>query len=657
MFVSQYLEQKKVSLSEENQHKPALKRKGLVFLISFLLLLLIPFAKAKAVAPLVAIILGAVVIGTIVFSQGSVNPLLAPINIALYAVLAVMVLLINIAGAILDVAVNSQAYSQLLAHESVVSMWGFIRDFLNMLFIFALLFSAFCTIYQVSKYHLKNVVLWVVLMALLVNFSYPITRFVIDAANIPMFYFLNEGLTPNKNGQISPYFSPMTNIGLLTEKALSPGIASSMSSDTTLNLIFAIIFLFIFMVTLMGFAITLLVRMLILVILLILSPAGFTLYAFPSTKHYAGQWWDKLMKTAFQGPVLAFFLYLAISMFTMQSADLDEFKEGIKASGGNVEQLVILGVYFSVPIALLWIGLSMSSTMGAAGSGMAMSWAKSAGNKVRGLGKVAWTGTGVPGAASKSWEGFKKSGKLFGKLPIMEGSAARGDRESRWAARITGGRGAAAAEREAALNRRARERADEHKKFGTDTASLHQALGSNDAVERRAALMASMDGNKWQNAAHLQAALAAAKKSDGRTTDTELQKQVIDKLKADEMHNLVTNYDELRDVMAAAGNPDVKSAMTAKMRDQNAKTLIEYEANNGVRSAEESVREHLGKMKAGKLADQRGMHETGFLEGNTAVGNAVGAHLHGKNAEYKQKMLEEGQDSAIRAWRSAGIVD
>lgn len=60
-------------------------------------------------------------------------------------------------------------FQSILRMDAVKSGWDVVRDFLNIAFIFFLLFSAFATIFQVSKYHIKSTWVMIVVMALLVN--------------------------------------------------------------------------------------------------------------------------------------------------------------------------------------------------------------------------------------------------------------------------------------------------------------------------------------------------------------------------------------------------------------------------------------------------------------------------------------------------------
>src|SRR3990167_7929341 len=127
------------------------------------------------------------------------NPLLWVFNLLLYGVSLLIWLLLFLAGILFDWAVNPENFALVVNSKSVLVGWTIVRDALNLAFILVLLFSAFATIFQVEKFHLKKILLTLVLMALLVNFSYPISRFIIDAGNVPMYYLISTAFPNSTN--------------------------------------------------------------------------------------------------------------------------------------------------------------------------------------------------------------------------------------------------------------------------------------------------------------------------------------------------------------------------------------------------------------------------------------------------------------------------
>ena len=70
--------------------------------------------------------------------------------------------------------------------------WTLVRDLLNLVFIFILLFAAISTILQYGGFEIKKVLPSLIVVALLVNFSMMIAKMVIDASHIFAWEFYNQ---------------------------------------------------------------------------------------------------------------------------------------------------------------------------------------------------------------------------------------------------------------------------------------------------------------------------------------------------------------------------------------------------------------------------------------------------------------------------------
>jgi len=161
--------------------------------------------------------------------------------------------------------------SGLLNRASVYEMWKFIRDFFNLFFILTLLYTAFTIVFQVAKDY-KKTLLSLVLAALFVNFSFPITRVIIDATNVPMYYFANQMGSTGANQK--DFLGTVLSASQI-QKILIPGSedGGTVDFDTVgvSQLLMAIIFLFIFSITILDLAVLYVVRLAALVILLIFA--------------------------------------------------------------------------------------------------------------------------------------------------------------------------------------------------------------------------------------------------------------------------------------------------------------------------------------------------------------------------------------------------
>lgn len=321
------------------------------------------------------------------------GPLFLAFNGLLYVVFGFAGLFLVIAGILFDWAINPDSFMAVMKMKSIYQAWTIVRDFLNLSFIIVLLFSAFCTIFQVEKYNFKKILLTLIIMALLVNFSFPISRFIVDTANVAMYYIIGQGLpwVSNESGlstsivQFSGVvFSMLPGGGDCGDDWAGKiwckikGVATNLTSpqQVTMQLLGAIIFLFLLSFTLFVIALLLIIRIVVLAILIIFSPLGFVASIFPGTKNYADMWWGNLFKQAFFGPIMAFMLYISITiMKEVQDNDVGGMSNFISHNlnnENNYSSIIVAGATMAIPIVLLWTGIIAAQKLGAAGAGTAL---------------------------------------------------------------------------------------------------------------------------------------------------------------------------------------------------------------------------------------------------------------------------------------------
>ncbi|MBP9751936.1 MAG: hypothetical protein KBD19_03685 [Candidatus Moranbacteria bacterium] len=293
---------------------------------------------------------------------------------------------------------------------AIYLLWQMVRDFFNLFFILTLLFIAFATIFQIDSFNYKKTLGKLLLMALLVNFSFPIARFVIDAANVPMYFFMESMFTNKSAAKAQDVASVAFGISNLENVLLgtTPGTELNIKGDSslTLRLLVGIIFMFLFGVSLLALAVLFLIRSLMLVILIIFSSVGFAGMVIPGFRQYATKWWDNLLKYALFGPAAMLMMLVSI-----------KFMEGFSGAGGIGNSKTIAGVNSSVaasdgsgqylagmvavmaPIVLIWMSIAIGQTMGIHGAGMvtgrAQQFSKWAGRKASGA-----------DAATKRWRAY-----------------------------------------------------------------------------------------------------------------------------------------------------------------------------------------------------------------------------------------------------------
>lgn len=300
------------------------------------------------------------------------------------------------AAALFGFVVDADKLQKVVADPALYTVWMEVRDFLNIAFILFLLYSAFSIIFQIGgKFGEKKIILTIVLMALLVNFSFPIARFIVDASNSLMYTLLVQFFPASAKDPTSIF------TGITTGGAIETILKTNTSASYT-QLFAAIIFTFLLAMTFLALAVLFLIRIVALAILIIISPVAFV-------GNIAGKdfgWWDSMIKYAFFGPIMIFVLHIAI--FTMTAV-------GNSANLASSDNIISAMANMIIPIVILWMGMGIAQKMGVEGAsavvGKVQGWSKSVG---KAPGKAAWwatkkgaDATGIPGGIKQKWSSVK----------------------------------------------------------------------------------------------------------------------------------------------------------------------------------------------------------------------------------------------------------
>jgi hypothetical protein len=268
-------------------------------------------------------------------------------------------MLLGASAALFGVVVDAKKLQDVVASPALYTVWMEVRDFLNIAFILFLLYSAFSIIFQIGgKFGEKKIILTIVLMALLVNFSFPIARFIVDISNSLMYTMLTQ-FFPN---------SATDPTSILTGITTGGDIKNILQTNTDASypqLFAAIFFTFLLAVTFLALAVLFLVRIVALAILIIISPVAFV-------GNIAGKdfgWWDNIIKYSFFGPIMVFVLHIAI--FTMTAI-------GESFELAQQDSVITSMANMAIPIVILWMGMGIAQKMGIEGASTVMGAAQKA---------------------------------------------------------------------------------------------------------------------------------------------------------------------------------------------------------------------------------------------------------------------------------------
>lgn len=335
------------------------------------------------------------------------------------------------------VMINIATYNDFVTARPIAIGWVIVRDLTNMFFILVLLVIAFSTMLGIQKTgDYRQALPRLLIVAVVINFSRTLVGLMIDFSQVLMLTFVN-GFSAAAGGNFVTAFgiNQVLNTGVANApvKALDAVVAGVLG---IINVSVAVGVVIIITAVLIG-------RIVYLWILTILSPLAFLMKAVPSgaaTKYY-GEWWSMFTSNLITGPVLAFFLWLAllvasdpslpvvptgqISGETLISAGIGE-----AFTQGNIQKLI-------VSVALMLGGVMIAKKIGGAGIGLGSAIADKARKTAtgalrktaayagrgalnvadRGIGRIAvGKGATVSGLAKTRYEQLKETGvgKAFG---------------------------------------------------------------------------------------------------------------------------------------------------------------------------------------------------------------------------------------------------
>ena len=182
--------------------------------------------------------------------------------------------------------------------------WIIVRNICNIAFIVAIIAIALATLFRVSGYQLRSLLIKLVIAALLVNFSLVIGQAILGIADTVQSQFLPDNITVIRslardlmvtNTRDAVFNISVTNLGSFSYTVVFLfWVALALGSF----LVFAAI------------CVLLIIRMVALWVLLMLSPVAYVAGILPSTEGARSKWWEEFLKYAFFTPIMAFFLNL-----------------------------------------------------------------------------------------------------------------------------------------------------------------------------------------------------------------------------------------------------------------------------------------------------------------------------------------------------------
>ncbi len=306
---------------------------------------------------------------------------------------------------LIKILVNVANFNNIIDVPAVKNGWVIVRDLCNMFFVLILLVIAFAAILRIESYSWKRLLPKLLIMAILINFSKTIFGLIIDFSQVIMLTFVG-GFGGENAGNFLVNAFQIQKMGAITN---SPGVEVS-GWATSVAIILGVIAMLIAFVVVVVMLAVLIMRVMMLWIYTILSPLVFLGFAFPPIQKYVGRIWEDFIKQVIIGPMLAFFLWLALTTAGESSNKISSITAPTGASQavtGGVNALFQEGNFqtFIIVIGMLVGGLMVTQQMGGAAGAAAG----------RGIGAI-HRGAGVGKAIGRA--GVFKAGRTLDKAQM-----------------------------------------------------------------------------------------------------------------------------------------------------------------------------------------------------------------------------------------------
>lgn len=235
--------------------------------------------------------------------------------------------------------------------------WTVMKNFVNLIFVLILVVIAFATLFDKPKYAAKSLLIRVIIIALLVNFSLLVGQTVISTADFLSGIFLKDIQNSGENlGADAISSSLMKGLGLQKSVAdeginfLTEPIKAG--TEITVTVVFVILLFIIVLFAFLLIAIFVVVRIPILWILLMLSPLAWFAWILPNTQKFWSMWWKEFIGWSFFTPVYLFILMFGIGFINAES----QIKALLPQGGESLIEKLGYDTVFMYIVTLIFIG-------------------------------------------------------------------------------------------------------------------------------------------------------------------------------------------------------------------------------------------------------------------------------------------------------------
>ena len=261
--------------------------------------------------------------------------------------------------------------------------WEIVRDISNIAFVFALLYIglSFVVGNTIGSMDPKKLLIYVIVMALIINFSLFLSRIVVDAGNILAKTMYNQINLVGKNASGQYFDGPdgVKSVGIMLISLANPqalilnqtsGNAVIVGDTTENNAVYfilvtigAIIFNVFLIYLFLAVSFYFIGRIVTLYYSMIFAPMAFATMTLPkgTSIKYIGfnSWLSTMVASSFMAPVYLFFLYLTIKFLELGIP----INPNVSGSSEVAQLFMSIAIPFALAIGFLVIGLKTAKNM------------------------------------------------------------------------------------------------------------------------------------------------------------------------------------------------------------------------------------------------------------------------------------------------------
>ncbi len=290
----------------------------------------------------------------------------------------------------------------------VNALWTVVRDLFNILFIFSLVWIGLKTILSADDTGTQRALGWLIVAALLINFSLYFTKVIVDVANytaVAIHSVATQGIkgtygfevgevtldgddAVNSQGAGGGYTADGKSIASAYMETLR--ISSWFSGNplkevgqVVLFSIMVLLFSIILGMTLAFGGLMLVSRFIALIIFMIFSPAMFLGWVLPSFKQYSDMWWKKFIGYAFFAPAYIFMLYIGLYTMIQLKGTMGTGKYASSIGETWTKDTFTIFLFFAIGVGFLIAATKVGQSMSVQGANVAMNTTQGALRRMR----------------------------------------------------------------------------------------------------------------------------------------------------------------------------------------------------------------------------------------------------------------------------------